>query len=578
MNVRIALAQVNPIVGDLAGNHKIIVDGIEKARSMAADMVVFPELVLTGYPPEDLLLKPYFVRAVQTALREAAAASGDMVVILGLPLFEQDLYNAAVVCRDGEIKAFYRKHYLPNYGVFDEDRYFREARDRIVFSWGEHRFGVSICEDIWYPDGPPCEQAIFGDAELLVNISSSPYHRGKGRARERMLGTRAADCVAYVAYCNTVGGQDELVFDGRSAVFGPDGSVVARARQFEEDFLVTDINLEEVMRLRLNDPRRRKAKGEKNFSYQMVDLDKRPEAEGRAGVQGRVEAPMGPVEEVYRALVLATRDYVRKNRFQKVVLGLSGGIDSALTATIAAAALGPENVIGVAMPTRYSSSHSIEDAENLAKNLGIRFMMFHIDNVFQSFLDMMAPAFSDLPQDTTEENLQPRIRGTLLMALSNKFGWLVLTTGNKSEVAVGYCTLYGDTAGGFAVIKDIPKLLVYELSRYVNSSAAREVIPYRTIEKPPSAELRPDQQDTDSLPPYEELDPILEAYVEKNISPEALIAAGHDAGTVQRIVKLVEINEYKRRQSPPGPKITTRVFGKDRRMPISNRFDPSKSG
>lgn len=577
MNVRIALAQINPTVGNLEGNCKIIVEGIEKARSMAADLVVFPELALTGYPPEDLLLKPYFLDATQAMLQETAQASRDIIAIVGLPLLEKDLYNSAAICQDGEVRGFYRKRYLPNYGVFDEDRYFREAQDRIVFGWGEHRFGVSICEDIWYPDGPPCEQAIFGDAELLINISSSPYHRGKGKARERMLSTRASDSVAYVAYCNLVGGQDELVFDGQSAIFGPEGSTVARARQFEEDFLVADINLDEVLRLRLCDPRRRKARGEKNLSFHVITLDKRYVPPEQPTNPGRLEQPLEPVEEVYKALVVGTRDYVRKNRFGKVVLGLSGGIDSALTATIAVAALGPENVVGVAMPTRYSSSHSLEDAENLAKNLGIQFMVFPIDNVFQSFLDLLNPTFENRPPDTTEENIQPRVRGTLLMALSNKFDWLVLTTGNKSEVAVGYCTLYGDTAGGFAVIKDIPKLLVYALSRYVNASAGREIIPFRTIEKPPSAELRPDQQDTDSLPPYDILDPILEAYVEKNLSPKEVEAYGYDPSTVKRIIKLVECNEYKRRQSPPGPKITTRVFGKDRRMPVSNQFDPTKS-
>ncbi len=576
MSLRVALAQINPIVGDLDGNKKLIIAGINEAREREAAIVVFPEMSLTGYPPEDLLLKPDFLRSAEKALLEIVAATKGITAIVGCTRLEKDLYNAAAICQDGKLIAHYRKRFLPNYGVFDENRYFCEANDRIVFAMGEHHFGVSICEDMWYPQGPPNEQALEGGAELLINISASPFVQGKGVGRERMIATRATDLNTYIVYCNLVGGQDELVFDGHSLVCSPTGKILARGKQFSTDMIVVDLDLRDVLHRRLNDPRHRKLNSKSESAFRIIQLSAPTPPAKKLVAAGKSEI-LEPVSEAYQALVLALHDYVDKSRFKGVVLGLSGGIDSALTAAIAVDALGKENVVGVALPTRYSSHHSIEDAEALAKNLGIKLLKVPIDGVFQSFLDALEPEFKNRAPDLAEENLQPRIRGTLLMALSNKFGWLVITTGNKSEVAVGYSTLYGDTAGGFAVIKDIPKMLVYAMSRFVNDQAGREIIPERTITKPPSAELRPDQKDTDSLPPYEILDVILSSYVEENKTSQEIIAMGFEAATVERIIKLVERNEYKRRQSPPGPKITTRLFGKDRRMPISNRFNPLQS-
>jgi NAD+ synthase (glutamine-hydrolysing) len=434
----------------------------------------------------------------------------------------------------------------------------------LTFKLGETVFGVSICEDIWYPDGPPHLQANEGGATLLINISASPYHINKGEVRERMLATRAADTLTFVAYCNLVGGQDELVFDGQSMIFGPQGEILARAAQFTEDMLVADIDTLEVLRARLVD-RRRSSAGRSRFEQvslaQVATRSKRP-------LHPCLKAPLARAAESYEALKLATRDYVLKNGFHKVVLGLSGGIDSSLVAAIAADALGPENVTGVAMPTRYSSEHSIEDARQLADNFGLHFLTIPIDATFESFLQMLAPACGEI-RGLPEENIQPRIRGTVLMALSNHFGWLVLTTGNKSENSVGYSTLYGDTAGGFAVIKDVSKMLVYELARHRNQIAGHDVIPERVLTKAPSAELRPDQKDSDSLPEYEVLDPILRAYVEERCSAEEIVLRGFASDVVARVIRLVQISEYKRRQSPPGVKITPRAFGKDWRLPIT---------
>ncbi len=576
MTVRLALAQSNTTVGDLTGNGDKILRGIEQARSVGADIVAFPELAITGYPPEDLLLKPDFVTAVQQALSRVVSASQGLTVIVGTVWAEEDLFSAAVVLHDGEIAGVYRKQFLPNYGVFDEPRYFQTGDQRLIFERAGVGIGVSICEDIWYPGGPPSDQAFQAGAELLINISASPYQVGKGAARDRMLATRAADNTAFVAYCNLVGGQDELVFDGRSLICDPEGEIIARGRQFEEDLVVADLDVGQVFRHRLIDPRRRRIEWEHKVDFErvvLVDLT----SPGRNPLTTTSHEPLPQTEEIYRALTLGLRDYVRKNGFEKVVLGLSGGIDSSLTAAIAADALGPENVVGVAMPTRYSSSCSLEDAERLAENLGIRFLTIAIDETFQSFLDMLAPIFAGLEPDVTEENLQPRIRGTLLMALSNKFGWMVVTTGNKSEISVGYVTLYGDTVGGFAVIKDLYKAQVYALSRYRNARAEKEVIPQRVLDKPPSAELRPDQKDSDSLPPYDGLDPILQAYVEERLSFSEIIERGFDEATVERVIRLVDRNEFKRRQSAPGVKITSRAFGKDWRLPITNHYRPDRT-
>ncbi len=570
--VRVVLAQINTTVGDLTGNRDKILAWIERARAIGTDILVFPEMAITGYPPEDLLLKPDFVEAAMRTLHEIVPATRGLTVIAGTLDAGDDLYNAAAVLHDGQLAGIYQKQYLPNYGVFDENRYFRAGQQRMVFVREGAIIGVSICEDIWYPDGPPQAQAMQAGAEILINISASPYHIGKGRARERMLSTRAADNVAYVAYCNLVGGQDELVFDGHSLICGPQGEVIARGRQFEEQLVVADLDLREVFRWRLYDPRHRKAHRPEADPFQRVELSPLAWIADRESLPSTLEKPLESVEEIYQALVLGTRDYVLKNGFRRAVIGLSGGIDSSLTAAIAADALGPENVTGVAMPTRYSSSHSLEDAEQVARNLGIHFLVIPIDGVFQTFLDALAPLFQGREMDVTEENLQSRIRGTVLMALSNKFGWLVLTTGNKSEVSVGYTTLYGDTAGGFAILKDVPKTLVYQLARHRNERAGREWIPKRVLEKPPSAELRPNQRDTDSLPPYEILDPILHAYVEERCGIADIVRSGVDEEMVRQVIQMVDRSEYKRRQSPPGVKITPRAFGKDWRLPITNRY------
>ncbi len=575
---RVMLCQFNPTVGDVDGNAAKVLAGLEAARRAGADLAVFPEMVLSGYPPEDLLIKPDFVAACMERARDIAGRCRGMTAVYGCPWLEGDLQNAAVVAHDGAVAAVVAKRYLPNYGVFDENRYFAAGRGSCVFDRDGFVFGVSVCEDIWYPGGPPAEQAHGGGARLLVNISASPYHRGKGASRERMLSTRASDNGAFVAYANMVGGQDELVFDGHSVVFGPDGALLARGRQFAEDTVVCDLDPGLPTRRRLLDPRCRKWEPALEACPGRMVLPA-VAAPARAALPVAAIPPLlCDVEEVYRALVLGTGDYVRKSGFPGVAIGLSGGIDSSLTAAIAADALGPENVLGVAMPTRFSSDDSLEDAKALAEALGIEFHVVAIEEVFKSFLGALSPLFGDRPFDVAEENLQPRIRGTLLMALSNKFGRLVLTTGNKSEVGVGYSTLYGDTAGGYAVIKDVPKTLVYALSRWRNAEAGRDLIPARVLVKPPTAELRPNQKDSDSLPEYDALDPVLAAYVEDGLSPSAMVAAGMDPAVVDRVTRLVDRNEYKRRQSPPGPKITTRAFGKDWRLPIVNRYAPPRGG
>jgi NAD+ synthase (glutamine-hydrolysing) len=551
---------------------------------LGVDIIAFPELALPGYPPEDLLLKPSFVAANQDYLYQIARAALGITAIVGFVDRTDDLYNAAAVLHEGRVAAVAHKIYLPNYGVFDEDRYFRPGERPLLFTLGDISVGVNICEDIWVPSGPTQAQALAG-AHLVINISASPYHAGKGAARERMLSTRAADSVVYVAYCSLVGGQDELVFDGGSVILDVRGDLIARAKLFAEDLLVADLDLSSVFRQRLHDPRQRKERASlRGFSMlrpygreeavSSVALEPPSAPRPRPAITATVAARPEPVAEVYQALVLATKDYVLKNRFREVVIGLSGGVDSALTAAIAVDALGPACVVGVFMPSRYSSAESRDDAGQLAHNLGIRFLTIPIDETFQAYLDMLAEPFRGCEADVTEENLQARIRGNILMALSNKFGWLVLTTGNKSEMSVGYATLYGDMAGGFAVIKDVPKMLVYELAREANRRSFPPAIPQRILEKAPTAELRPDQTDQDTLPPYALLDDILHAYVEEDRSLDEIVALGFDPEIVVTVARMVDRAEYKRRQAAPGVRITPRAFGKDRRLPITNRAGP----
>lgn len=573
--LRVALAQINSTVGDLEGNTAKILEAIEKARSQGADLVSFPEMALPGYPVEDLLLKPQFVHDNLKCLEKIVSHSNGLTVVVGFIDMKADAYNAAAVIHNGVLVDVYHKIYLPNYGVFDEDRYFRAGKRAPVYVINGVKMGVNICEDIWYSTGPAYLQAA-ADAEVIVNINASPYYSGKLLFREKMLATRASDNGVILLYTNMVGGQDELVFDGASMVFDESGALLARGSQFEEELLVVDVNVEGVLRSRLHDPRRRKdnlVDVEDNLSVPMIEVSASAPSHPKPAVEKRDPAPLkARADEVYSALLVGTRDYIWKNGFRKVLVGLSGGIDSSLVATIAADALGPENVVGVAMPSRYSSEGSVIDARILAENLGIQFMVLPIEVPHVAFLEALEPAFEGTEPNVAEENVQSRIRGTMIMALSNKFGWLVLTTGNKSEMAVGYATIYGDMAGGFSVIKDVPKTLVYELASYRNTLGERPVIPQSVIEKEPSAELRPNQKDVDSLPPYEELDPILLAYVEQDRSYEEMLNMGFNPEIVKRVIDMVDRNEYKRRQAPVGIKITPRAFGRDRRLPIVNKY------
>jgi len=572
---RIALAQINARVGDIEGNLNKILRYLSSAKDLGVDIVCFPELSLTGYPPEDLLLKPNFINDSIDAVQEVRKATGNITVILGYADRKEDIYNAAAIIHDKKIVDVYHKRYLPNYGVFDENRYFQSGVRAPVYRLGGVIFGVNICEDIWYPGDPTRRQALLGDAQIIINISSSPYYASKIGSRERMLTTRAKDNSVNVVFCNMVGGQDELVFDGNSVVIGEAGNIIARAKSFEEDLLIADINVNRVFRSRIHDPKRRKERHALELhseKAEIIDISKNPKQREKPTIQLRIEDFYQKEEEIFRALVLGTKDYVSKNGFKKVAVGLSGGIDSALVAAIAVEALGSDNVVGVAMPSRYSSKESVTDSEKLAANLSVELINIPIEKALKSYLQMFSDVFGGKKQDITEENLQARIRGNILMALSNKFGWLVLTTGNKSEMSVGYCTLYGDMAGGFAVIKDVPKTIVYKLSKFYNVSKGSEVIPSSILTKPPSAELRPEQLDTDSLPPYEVLDPILKAYVEDDLSAEEIVSLGFKKSIVKKIIKLVDQNEYKRRQAPPGIKITARAFGKDRRFPITNLY------
>ncbi|HEX6132972.1 MAG TPA: NAD+ synthase [Longimicrobiales bacterium] len=571
--VRVGLAQMNATVGSIGGNVERIRELIGEARRQQVDLVAFPELAICGYPPEDLLLRPSFITANRQAVEAVAEATKGMTAVVGFADRRFDLFNAAAVLHDGAWIGTYHKQRLPNYGVFDELRYFKPGRGELLVCVRGAWVGISICEDIWLPGGPIGRLARAG-ADVIVNINASPYHRGKWRDRHRMLATRASDYAVAIAYVNLVGGQDELVFDGNSIVFGAEGEPLAEAPVFREHLLLCDIEREQVFRARLHDPRRRHTLRPEPLSVQRVFAGEPPSASSEPAPRGR-RSPLPPrvavvhddLAEVYDALVLGTRDYVEKNGFRRVLLGLSGGIDSALAATIAADALGAERVTGVKLPSRYSSESSLRDADELGRRLGIELIELGIDPLFQAALDVLAPQLRDTPPDVTEENLQARARGMLLMALSNKFGWMLLTTGNKSELATGYATLYGDMAGGFAVLKDVPKTLVYELSRWRNERS--DVIPASSIEKPPSAELRPDQTDQDSLPPYPVLDAILERYVEQDWSVPEIVAEGHDEALVRRVIAMVDRSEYKRRQAAPGVKITPRAFGKDRRLPIT---------
>ena len=572
---RLAMAQINLTVGDLDGNTRKIIEYLDQARSLQADLVAFPELAIPGYPPEDLLFKSQFIEANIAKMREVAKASKGIAVVVGFADADPEIRNAAAVAYDGELVGVYHKIFLPNYGVFDEVRYFMPGDQCPVYVINGTSIGVNVCEDIWQDVGPTEVQRDSG-AELIVNINGSPFDAGKGDLREKMLATRASNNKLFVGYVNMVGGQDELVFDGASMVLDPRGEVVVRGSQFQEELIVADLEVEAAFRSRLPDTRPvKKRVGSLDqvgvpiqIEVSATSLDSRPTLPHREPVR------YDELGEVYSALVLGTRDYVRKCGFSKVLVALSGGIDSSLVATIAADALGPENVVAVAMPSRYSSEDSILDAKGLAENLGIELRTISIEEAFSAHLDTLAPNFRGTEPGLAEENLQSRIRGVLIMALSNKFGWMVLTTGNKSEMAVGYATIYGDMAGGYAVIKDVPKTLVYELAKYRNAMSDSAPIPLTVLEKPPSAELRPDQKDQDSLPPYEVLDPILKAYVEDDRSFDEIVGMGFDEGVVRQTITMVDRSEYKRRQAPPGIKITPRNFGRDRRMPIANRFQP----
>ncbi|MEZ4552709.1 MAG: NAD+ synthase [Dehalococcoidia bacterium] len=566
--LRVALAQINTTVGDLQGNTERILEYARRASDQGADLVAFPELALTGYPAEDLLIRAAFIEDATTALHDLAQrAAGLPPLIVGCIEFDAQLYNAAAVIHGGAVAGWYRKHSLPNYGVFDEYRYFQPGDRTPLFIVGGTEVGVTICEDLWFPAGPMRELALAG-ARVIVNINASPFHAGKPHVRERMVATRASDNTVAVAWVNQVGGQDELVFDGNSAVFGPDGEVVARGASMEEDLIVVDVPVGQVLQRQLHDVRLRRERRASDRPIP-VDVTDAVRADRRPLPSYRLERPDN-VEEVYRALVVGTRDYIRKSGFQDAIVALSGGIDSALVAAVAVDALGSEHVSGVSLPSRYSSEGSVADAQELASNLGIRLATMPIEAMHQAALDTLAGAFHGTEPGTAEENLQSRLRGLLVMALSNKFGSIVLTTGNKSEYACGYATLYGDMAGGFAVIKDVPKTLVYQLAKHRNAGAP--VIPLNSIEKPPSAELRPDQLDTDSLPPYEVLDPIIEAYVEDDMPAGDIVAMGFDEATVRRVIGMINRNEYKRRQAAPGVKITPRAFGRDRRLPLASRY------
>jgi NAD+ synthase (glutamine-hydrolysing) len=569
--MRLALAQINPIVGDLDGNRALIIQRIADAKSAGADIVVLPELATTGYPPEDLLLRPGFLRAAAESLEQIALEARGIVVLVGSPYLERDLYNACAVCAGGKVKAMVKKRFLPNYGVFDEMRYFASGSELFLFEHGETLVGVTVCEDMWQP-GPPSSDLALAGAQLIVNISASPFHLMRDREREEMFRTRARDNSSYVAFCNMVGGQDELIFDGHSLVIDDGGTVLARAPGFEEALLVVDVDPGAVVARRLTDARRRALAADRGDLGTVTTLHVGRPHEQSEHLEGTVTPFCDELEQMRVALELGLSDYVRKNGFREVVVGVSGGIDSALVAALAAEALGPERVHCVSMPSRFSSEGTRGDAQKLAESLGSEFREIPIEPMVETYLEALAHSFQGFEPDLTEENLQARIRGTLLMALSNKFGWLLVATGNKSEMSVGYATLYGDMAGGFALLKDVFKTDVFRLSIYLNEHAGRELIPRTIIERAPSAELRADQLDEDSLPPYPQLDRVLEGYVEEDRSIDELSSDGIDPDVVQRAVAMIDRAEYKRRQAPPGVRLRPKAFGRDRRTPITNRW------
>ena len=571
--MRLALAQINPVVGDLDGNRDLILARLDEAKEQGADLAIFPELAVTGYPPEDLLLRPGFVRAAARSVTEIARAARGIVVLVGAPHFERDLFNACFVCAGGEVRAIYHKRFLPNYGVFDEYRYFAPGDDLFLLEHGETLIGVTVCEDMWQP-GPPATDLALAGAELLVNLSASPFHLLRDREREEMFRTRARDNSVYVAFCNTVGGQDELIFDGHSLVLDDEGRLLARAPGFEETLLVVDVDPSGVVGRRLTDARRRALAQSRGPTppVPVIHIGSPHERRNGSQPQPQIAEFCDDLEQMRLALELGLSDYVRKNSFREIVVGVSGGIDSALVAAIAAEALGPERVHCVSMPSRFSSEGTRGDAKRLAENLGCDFREITIEPMVEAFLEVLAPQFEGLEPDLTEENLQARTRGVLLMALSNKFGWLLVATGNKSELSVGYATLYGDMAGGFALLKDVFKTDVFRLAKHLNERAGRELIPRSIIDRAPSAELRADQLDEDSLPPYPALDQVLAAYVEGDRTLDELREDGFDRDVVERAVALIDRAEYKRRQAPPGVRLRPKAFGRDRRTPITNRW------
>jgi NAD+ synthase (glutamine-hydrolysing) len=570
--VRLALAQIDTVVGDLDGNRGRILARLEEAREADADLVLFPELAVTGYPPEDLLLRPSFLKAAARTLEEIASATSGIAALVGTPHLDRDLFNACAVCVDGEVKTIYRKQFLPNYGVFDEDRYFQPGRGLVLLRCGDTLVGPTICEDIWQP-GPPATDLALAGAHVVANISASPFHVGKGAEREEMLATRARDNSCWIALVNAVGAQDELIFDGQSLVLDENGEVVVRGPAFEEALLLVDVDATTAVARRLRDARRRAlARARRELpEAAVIDVPLRDRT-GTRSVPPSVSEPLAELEEMRLAIELGLRDYAGKNGFADVVLGVSGGIDSALTAALAAEALGAEHVVCVSMPSRFSSEATRRDARTVAESLGARFLEVPIDGIVDAFGAALDHAFAGTEPGIAEENVQARARGVIVMALSNKFGWLALATGNKSELSVGYATLYGDMAGGFALLKDVYKTDVFRLARHLNGRTGRELIPLSVIERPPSAELRPDQLDEDSLPPYAKLDEVLEAYVELDSSYEELTSDGFDTEVVERALSLIDKAEYKRRQAAPGVKLRPKAFGRDRRIPITNRW------
>jgi NAD+ synthase (glutamine-hydrolysing) len=568
--MRLALAQMNSIVGDLDGNRDRIVARLEEARAAGAELVLFPELATTGYPPEDLLLRPGFLRAAARTLDEVAAETKGLTALIGAPHLDRDLFNACAVCVDGDVKAMYRKQFLPNYGVFDEDRYFQPGRELVLIRCGETLIGPTVCEDIWQP-GPPATDLALAGAHVVANISASPFHLGKGAEREEMLATRARDNSCWIAFVNAVGAQDELIFDGHSLVLDEEGRIVARAPAFEEALIVVDVDSTTAVGRRLRDARRRAlARARRELpNPPVIDV---PEREAHDHVRPAVAELLDELEQMRLALELGLRDYVQKNGFRDVVLGLSGGIDSALVAALAAEALGPERVVCVSMPSQFSSEATRSDAKRTAENLGARYLEIPIEPIVETVRAALEATFEGTEPGIAEENIQARVRGLLVMALSNKFGWLPLATGNKSELSVGYATLYGDMAGGFALLKDVYKTDVFRLAERLNERARRDLIPRSVIERAPSAELRADQRDEDSLPPYDQLDRVLQAYVELDSSREELTTDGFDKDVVDRAVGMIDRAEYKRRQAPPGVKLRPKAFGRDRRVPITNRW------